>query len=771
MRSVSLAFVSSFVIALSAMPKVASADSIHTYRGKAPGVVAKSAEAVRLIVRSFEPRAPIGELMVVREEAFAGGETIVGLEQIHNGIPVVGRGAAVQLNRAGENIQTHIRVDASLPSSRPSVTAEHAARAAASFTKFGVTENDAHLIYFPVLGESRLVWAVLPQLPFGFASQPRILVDAQTGSVIEARDLVQFANGKSYPFNPISSPTVGTFPFAINPEGSTLSNPFVISQNCIDQKSVKPVSGFGINLSVHLCDLVQKAAPNGAGDYLFDPIDDASNAASRSDEFSEVTMYYHVTKAYQFFRTLQGDANAQVVSDKPLRTISNLQIPHGLMAGDIASAANPNIPLDPFQNAFFSPAGGQLGSIFSQLYGFNAGAMWFGQGPVHDYSYDGDVVYHEFSHAVVDKALKLGAWHIDSQGSIDSAGAMNEGLADYFSSAITGDPKVGEYASKDIDPNYDSIRTLDNTDKCLTTITGELHYDSTFFSGGLWSVRAALGAGDRPKFDAAIYKAMRMNPGSTDLGYDEMVKLFLDQLATDFPAGKTALEKEMTARGILPTCDRTFVYGKEPIKAPSGLMATGSFAAPSAASLGIGSKQTAPGMIQVKLDLPENPKKVTVTFDAKAATGAGAQASSVLGGGGKFAPLLLAKFDGPIVWTTSGTIASDADLSLEGEAKGTSTATFDVPKGAKSIYVQIANAGDADGAYDNITMSVEASKPKTTKPKTDEAGTDDSASNAAAAAAPSDSGGCSTTNPRGSHGGIGILVALALVLLRRGRRS
>ena len=47
--------------------------------------------------------------------------------------------------------------------------------------------------------------------------------------------------------------------------------------------------------------------------------------------------------------------------------------------------------------------------IFQTLYGFNAGAMWFGQGPTHDYSYDGDVVYHEFTHAVV----------IDTRGDFD----------------------------------------------------------------------------------------------------------------------------------------------------------------------------------------------------------------------------------------------------------------------------------------------------------------------------------------------------------------
>lgn len=313
MRSVSLAFLSSFVIALGVAPNSALATPARAYRGKAPGVVAKSADAAKFIVRAFEPATPVGELVLVREESFADGETIASFEQMHEGVPVVGRGAAVLLNRRGESINTRVALDSSLPSARPSVSPKAAALAASRYSKLGVTENDAHLIFFPVHGELRLVWAVLPSVPFGLASQPRILVDAQSGDVLEARDLIQFANGKSYEFNPISTPNVSTFPFAIAPEGNTLSNAFVVSQNCIDQKSVKPVNALGFNLSVHLCDLVQKAAPNGSGDYLFDPVDDASNNASRSDEFSEVTMYYHVTKAYQFFRTLQGDASAQVV--------------------------------------------------------------------------------------------------------------------------------------------------------------------------------------------------------------------------------------------------------------------------------------------------------------------------------------------------------------------------------------------------------------------------------------------------------------------------
>ena len=57
------------------------------------------------------------------------------------------------------------------------------------------------------------------------------------------------------------------------------------------------------------------------------------------------------------------------------------------------------------------------------------------------------------------------------------------------------------------------FRTLANQDKCPSAIIGEVHYDSTLFSGALWQARSALPEAQRGKFDAALYKAMRTNAG------------------------------------------------------------------------------------------------------------------------------------------------------------------------------------------------------------------------------------------------------------------
>ena len=757
--STRLAFFAALAVATTAASSQAGTIHSGLVRGPAHPTSASALGALHALATSTAKVT----LVPVETVPLADGSTIVRWEQTHLGLPVIGAGATVVVERDGAASLAVESVATSLPSSRtPVVDAIAAAIAARDYTSLPVSGSDAHLVFFSRRGETRLAWVVLPR-PVGFLpTAPRIVVDAITGDVLEARDLVVFLNqAKVYPTNPVKSPTLQDVTLPVKTGETALQNDFITSFNCIDQKKTHQVSFNSFPLTVHTCELVQTAAPDGSGDYSYQPGTDTA----ADDTFSEVSMFHHANRAYAFFRGLRGDANAQVVVDKPLRTISNLQLPPGLAKGDISSAGDANKALDPLQNAFFSPAGGQLGQVFATLYGFDAGAMWFGQGPRRDYSYDGDVVYHEFSHAVVDATLQLGSFHLDQYGVIDAPGAMNEGLADYFSSAITGDPDVGEYASKDISTQLTAIRTIGNKDTCLGTIVGEVHYDSTFFSGGLWSARQSLVESDRPKFDAAIYKAMLANPKDGDLGYDDAVKLFLTVLEKDLPAGAAALKTEMTdKRGILPKCDRVFTAAGKPIFAPTGLGSPGAFDAQGTRTFG-SSAALAPGMIQVKLDIAQGAAtNGHLKFNGTQASSAG---GGLLGGGGTpFAPVVLVKFDQSLTWTTTGKLAHDADRTVDATgdgAKGTQayTADFDVPQGVKSIYVQIANKGQNGGTYDAVDLTIDARPDAPPVNPTPPVATDS---------------GCSCeTAGHGGSGGSAALVALvgvaALASRRRRARS
>jgi MYXO-CTERM domain-containing protein len=627
------------------------------------------------------------------------GDRFVSFTQRHLGVPVLGAGATVRLNAQGEALLATQRFARALPASAtPAVSVATAIAAAETHTKLKGSASAAKLLFRMVDEDDvRLVYVLRMSPRFPLVVAPQAIVDAMSGEVLEVRDLAVRAKANMYETNPVKS-SLAARDFAIAPTSTQLISDVVETSNCIDDKRVASVDfGFGGPTNVHVCSLVRNATANSDGDFLYTPVDDASNPARDSDEFSEVSMYFHATKAYAFFRGLRGEAQAQVVNDKPLRTISNLRVPAGIQSGNFSTIGDPNIALEPFQNAFFSPGG--EGDIFSSIYGYTGGAMWFGQGPTHDYSYDGDVVYHEFTHGVVDATLKLEQWVRDEQGAIDAPGAMNEGLADYFSSAISGDADVGEYASKDIDPSMNVIRTLANTDTCPGDVGGQVHHDSTFWSGGLWSARTSLPAADRTTFDRAVYKAMLANAGRGSLNFEEMTGLITAVLATDLPAGKTALEAAMRTRGAFPACDRTLTFTGNALNGPDDL--GGAFMAPGRQDL-TSFRPVAPGIMTFRYDLPAYTNQVTVRFSVGQSGGGG------FGGGGTpFTPKVFARFDSRIAWTKSGAnlVATDA-LSADPTKQGSAyNASFEVPEGAKAVYVQIANSGQSSGMYKGITFS------------------------------------------------------------------
>ena len=754
--------ISAFLALVSATGVAAADDTSHVVnRGSTPWlfVGATRYPSPRAAVNAVMPKASSLSLVELRAHRFGDGDRIVRFGQTHRGLPVVGRGATVRISAAGDTLMTAVDLATDLPATiSPTTTASAAAKIALA------DERDAHLVIWTVRdGSTRLAWAVVPVMPMGVAAAPRVIVDATNGKILERRDMAVFAQAQVYKSNPIKTPTLSTEALALTPTGEHLTNEFVISKNCIDNKTVTPVNLFGFKTNMHTCDLIQTATKNTDGNFVYTPSDTAGAVASRSDDFSEVSMYYHASRAYAFFRGLQGDDTAQVIVDKPLPVVANLQTPPGALAGNFTKAADPNTPLDTFQNAFFSPAAGGLGEIFQQLYGLSTGALWFGQGPSRDYAYDGDVVYHEFTHAVVDDTLKLGAWHLDAAGAVDAPGAMNEGLADYFSSAITGDPDVGEYASKDISPTLDVIRTLANTDKCPDGIIGEVHADSTLFSGALWTARSSLAADtDKTKFDRALYKAMRSNPGQGDLGYEDLAKLFQATLKLDFPAGATALETAMTARAVYPACVR-MLEGTGDVLKPTKQDLNGWWSTPGNQT--VGTTNMAPGIFQVHQKLAGAPTTLTIGIDTREA----GSASPLGGGGTPFTPVILVKFGKAISWNVVVN-TSDADESKDPTNKsGRYTADVLVPEGATDVYVQIANKGDTDGYYSNLRIDQfgDATPPAETPPATE--------TPAATPASTSTESGCAVSaGPSRTSGLAGIFLGVAAVLglaRRRGKRT
>ena len=677
-----------------------AATRFWTGRVQAPRLADLHASA-RSVLRTLDAAASHVDLEPAGSTATSDGDRFVSFAQRHLGLALIGGGVTVRFSANGEALLVTDSTSQKLPTSAVArISAREALRAASHVSGLAASRATPRLVFrFVDADDVRLVYEIRLAGRFPHMIAPRALVDAATGEVLELRDLAVRARANTYETNPLKS-TLAMRELAMAPTSGKLENDFLDSYNCLDDKRVASVDfGFGAPTDVHVCSMLKTAAANASGDFEYTPVDTASDAARDSDTFSEVSMYYHAAKAYDFFRQLRGDAGAQVVASKPLRTVSNLRIPAGISSGNFGQIGNPDIALEPFQNAFFSPGG--EGDIFSTLYGFSGGSMWFGQGPVHDYSYDGDVVYHEFTHGVVDATLQLDAWVRDTQGAIDAPGAMNEGLADYFAAVISGDPDVGEYASKDIDPSMNVIRTLANDDRCPENVGGEVHYDSTFWTGGLWSARMTLPEASRAVYDRAIYKTMLANPGRGSLSFEDLTNLILANLATDLPAGKAALETALASRGAFPACDRTRTFQGSAIRGPEAL--GGYFMAPGRNDLAA-FRPVAPGVMTFKYDLPPYTKDVTVSFAVRSGGGGGGGFGSQ---GTPFTPVVYGRFDDTIAWEKSGAnlVSTGATTATATKVGSNLTATFPAPEGATKMYVQIANSGQQSGMYGSVSFA------------------------------------------------------------------
>ncbi|MFO0547023.1 MAG: MYXO-CTERM sorting domain-containing protein [Polyangiaceae bacterium] len=650
------------------------------------GVLSTAAEAV-LHDQVPESRAlAFGEPRLM---TLASGDQAIRLPQMHQGLRVVHRGATVVVRGSSARFVA-AKLETDLPSDVvPSFSAEYAAELARERTGLTPAPDHTLLVLWPTANGVRLAWAMASPAEIGFPYLPVTVVDAETGDIILVYDaLVSLNQAQVFPTNPVKSPTLQDVTLSVGTGETVLTSSLVKAMNCIDQGTVRSVD-VGVVVDIHSCDLLQTAVADANGDFLV-PVA-ADNAPE--DTFAEVSIFYHAARAYERFRSFSPALDLN--GGAPLSAISNLRIPQGLQPYDPNKLKNPNLPLLPLQNAFFAPAD----PLFAAVYGLGGGALWFGQGPIKDYSYDGDVVYHELTHAVVHATIQLvGTPHMDEYGTSYSPGAMNEGLADYFSSALTGDPDVGEYAAQDFDPGSTSIRSLTSQDSCPTAIGGEVHQDATLFSAALWDVRASLDPTDQLALDGAILGALATSP-TGDLSYDELATLIVAETNSALGSGAAqALTDAFTNRGVLPECARVLEYVGEALKGPQALGSL--WFAPGTQTTGAVNPTDGwtPGVVQAHYALPADTTKLDIQFRP---VNVGA-----VGMGTPFTPKVLVRFGNePITFTYNPTAtAADVRVASADAMPSGYVASVDVPAGATSAHVMVVNTGQLDGGYTDLTL-------------------------------------------------------------------
>ncbi len=644
---------------------------------------------------------------------------VVRYRQLHLGLPVWASDLVLRISTEGQVVQLARDVVPTEILARinpiPSLSSEEAQRKVRALGSG--TVGEAQLV---IDNQSGQLAYVVSRIELAALEHAQYLVDAQTGELLRRIEQLKFLNQFAvYRYNPATTSNIdpqgipsgdgGLFA----PAGSgarAMTSTLLRGINCIDNFTTRVPPGG--TTALHLCAPMQSLSST-AGDYhQFQPLIFASdgrcptiNDANRNS-FGEAHMYWHSANAYTRFRTLyaalgNNDFRLRISmggSARPFPLLTNLCMPN---LNNTAQATNPNFPLSPFENAFYSP--GDVGGGYSNfILGVPGDMIAFGMGAKANYSMDADVIYHEFVHAVISSRNRLnGSIALDTFGLNSDIGSMNEGLADYFSSAITGNSPVGEYAKSNFGLTTVGLRDVDNMLHCSNDRVGEVHEDANPFSGALWRARKSV-TGDpldpsaaavqkRQAFDQAVLAALEASMAGPSM--TEMGQLLVGEVGRlTATLGADAAQKTtdaLTQHGVLSKCDRVIQ-----VQTPHRMLCLDSDA-----------KKIWPGHAQWRFDMPESADTVTFTFTT---LGAGAVCNNLLPSAAALAPKLqlAVRSDGmPITWDVSGAGSYERLVDVQqGTANNSWTATVSLAR-TKRHHVMLANSGGPRIAQ-NITLTL-----------------------------------------------------------------
>lgn len=681
------------------------------------------------------------------------GLKIATYQQTIEGIPVLHRGARVSTDGAGREHRAE-RLEALRPATLVPTLSQSGAIKVAARLGVPADSNGARLIILPTGGTPVLTWAIVGDLG-AIPSRPVVFLDAHTGEVALAYDAVHtLKKAKVFANNPTKDKNTTEVTLLNDATLPGLQNTFVKALNCIDKKTTKAVN-FGVPLTVHVCELEPTIVPDASGDYLAI----LPEFGAREDKYAELSMFYHTDRVYEHVKAL-GFPDAKVTK---INAVANLRVPQGMNSFDTKKMADPELPLAPFDNAFFA----EKDPLLSTAFGLDGDAMWFGHGTLADFGYDGDVVYHEFGHFLVSRTIKLGGGTFaDEFGLTYSPGALNEGIADVLSFFLTDDPELGEYTSTGIGlPKGKGMRSATNTFKFPDAITGEVHQDGEPFVAAMWKVYATLDAAKKQTFQKDFLKTLLTAPQG-NLGYADFAELVVKNSTTSADALRASFDE----RGLKKGEPRVRQWADAPISSVQPMLG---IHAPGKSDMPAGkSSEFAPGLFQIGYDAPAGGVtkiKVTYAIKTRGGTFGSGSGGGLFGSSGTpYAPALLAKVGADPIKFTYGPVKHDAttavDCVISGDKKS-ATCDVELDVGGKwgetsKVHLMLVNKGEQGGDFDAVALSAEGPpEPPPTEPS----------------ASPTDpgtsKGGCACNTPGGtSNAPTFALLGLGLAIAARRRR-
>ncbi|MFH0903094.1 MAG: hypothetical protein V2A73_20890 [Pseudomonadota bacterium] len=627
----------------------------------------------------------------------AHGGSIVKMKQTHGELDVIGAGVAVRIDAQGRVRWVGSSAATISPGigTSPRIGIEEARARAALVSRVPITtvataEIAGRLVIYRSGGDDfRLAWELLVPRTTPAPEAWRVFVDAMDGSVLAAENLTLYDRlATVYERDPVTTPALAEVSLDL-PEGATaLTSDKILGASCIDRHTCMQV---GPQMWIRTCDQDQIAVANASGDFT--EHHPPSDILDSSDAFAEVQAYYHVSEAYAFFSSLGG--GDPLPNGRPIAVVVNFRMPDMSNPYCDGPEYTGQDELQPLDNAFFSPGIGQGPDATDTIF--------LGQGRVADFSYDGDVVHHELTHAIMWSQTELSAvyWQRDSYGIDPSPGGLNEGFPDYFSGALAGDPVLGAYSSKAF-VEQGAAKSLDNTAACPTDLCGEAHLDSRIWAGALWEVRSALPEQHRQLMDRAVYAVMASLDASD--GFETAQAKLVAEIEVAIDAQTADLAESVFRRRGLNGCNKRVVeveeMGKDPIGHPLMLSVDMDWTT--------GAAGTLPSPVQFKLAVPTNAGEIVFRaemFFDEAGSGPG---SGPAGTGAQPSVLLIGKPGGePILWTWKGSQGThDATLAvaLACTSGGCCSGSLAGSLAAGEYHLQLVNQGTSQAVLDEISF-------------------------------------------------------------------
>ena len=625
----------------------------------------------------------------------------------YNGIPVVGKFTVIK-EKDGKisDIINGIRnfsID-----TKPLLSAEQAADALAK-KQFGSAVSKPDFASTPVIiesnGEYRLAYRIRFR-PMSPIDGRFFFVDANNGRVLRSGNLVKFATNKAKVFemNPVSTPEpievdllwVGDDADGfLSAEEDEKGLRKVVAANCRDDGETFSYGQY----EFPICTVQQLANKEENENFIYEDWEKGLKYKfDTNDIYPEIALYYHMTKIYDYLAGLGLKEYTELPNhqgEKPIVGIANFQM-MGYYSGYNTS------DLKPMDNAFFSKYDPSFSDMFFGDFEYSdSDALVFGQGTNADFSYDGDVVYHEFGHGVIDGIAQFAyqGWP-DKYGFTNEIMGMNEGMADVFSFIITEDPCLAEYVAKgtgqmagavELDGKL-CLRTTTNPNKVNEDFNGESHNDGLPLVGAHWEIyKKMLEKGFTRDDFAKIFLTALMSVPHSEIGYKEWGELMLEATASS-PASalKEDFKQILTDRGYF-----------EEIRARDVMNPTDYFYF---GGVGDGYYNQSTDTVNIELedeDMEVAPMYVQFYFDVPECIDTLTITGTPYGSSGdqRSAPKLSAfvREGEPVIWEEDYSFTVKYDRIVESENRG--TWTFTDLKPGKRYYIHFINKGPSGLLY------------------------------------------------------------------------